>query len=181
MSSPAATAESVLRTVAGGYVLASGGPCPRRRRAVAPGELDAAVFETQFEAARHALDEGSRRAPPEELRLAALEARVDADLQLGRRAELVGELEALVARHPARKRLAGLLMVALYRAGRRADALDAYQRTPRAWPASWAEARAGAQGAASPDPRSSARAPTTRTRNRPGRHGRVRRASAGAA
>jgi DNA-binding SARP family transcriptional activator len=53
----------------------------------------------------------------EELRLAAIEDRVDVDLALGRQAELVGELEAHVTRHPLRERLRGLLMLALYRAG----------------------------------------------------------------
>ena len=64
----------------------------------------------------------------EELRLAALELRLEADLQLGRHAELVGELDALVVANPTRERLAGQLMLALYRSGRQVDALDAYQR-----------------------------------------------------
>jgi tetratricopeptide (TPR) repeat protein len=64
----------------------------------------------------------------EELRLAALEARVDADLQLGRHAALIAELEALVVEYPTREGLAGQLMLALYRCGRQADALDTYQR-----------------------------------------------------
>ena len=54
---------------------------------------------------------------------------MEADLQLGRHAKLTGELEALVAAHPTRERLTGQLMTALYRAGRQAEALDAYQRT----------------------------------------------------
>lgn len=62
----------------------------------------------------------------EELRLAALEAWVDAELALGRHAELVGELDALVGRHPLRERLRGQQMLALYRSGRQADALAAY-------------------------------------------------------
>jgi DNA-binding SARP family transcriptional activator len=68
----------------------------------------------------------------EELRLGALEDRVEADLALGRHGELVGELEALVAEHPLRERLRGHLMLALYRSGRQADALQAYQETRRA-------------------------------------------------
>jgi DNA-binding SARP family transcriptional activator len=66
----------------------------------------------------------------EELRWAALEARIDADLASGRHEELVGELQALVAEHPLRERLHAQLMLALYRSGRQADALEAY-RTAR--------------------------------------------------
>jgi len=63
---------------------------------------------------------------------AALEQRIDADLALGRHAELVAELEGLVAEHPLRERLRAQLMVALYRCGRQADALDAYGEARRA-------------------------------------------------
>ena len=66
-----------------------------------------------------------------ELRLAAMEDRVEADLALGRHAAVVGELEALVAEHPLRERLRGQLMRALYRSGRQAEALEAYRRTRR--------------------------------------------------
>jgi DNA-binding SARP family transcriptional activator len=66
----------------------------------------------------------------EEMRLLAFERRIDADLELGRHGELVGEVEALVARHPFRERLRGQLMLALYRSGRQAEALAAY-RTAR--------------------------------------------------
>ncbi len=59
----------------------------------------------------------------EELRLMALELRLDADLAIGRDAELVPELERLVREHPLRERLRRLLMLALYRGGRQADAL----------------------------------------------------------
>jgi len=62
-----------------------------------------------------------------EQRLSALEARVDADLALGRHAELVGELRTLVAAHPLHERVHGQLMRALQRSGRRAEALDAYR------------------------------------------------------
>ncbi len=65
----------------------------------------------------------------EELRLLALEGRLDADLQLGESAGLVGELRSLLARHPTREPLAGLLMLALYRSGRQAAALEVYERT----------------------------------------------------
>ena len=63
----------------------------------------------------------------EELRLSALQDRIDADLALGRDAELVGELERLVAEHPLSERLRGQLMLALYRSGRQAEALAAYR------------------------------------------------------
>jgi YVTN family beta-propeller protein len=62
----------------------------------------------------------------EELRLVALEDRIEADLELGRHGQLVGELESLVAQHPLRERLRGHLMLALYRSGRQAEALQAY-------------------------------------------------------
>jgi DNA-binding SARP family transcriptional activator len=64
----------------------------------------------------------------EELRLAAAEARIEADLAAGLHAEVTGELERLVAEHPLRERLWWLLMLGLYRGGRQADALDAYRR-----------------------------------------------------
>ena len=63
----------------------------------------------------------------EEARMAALEGRIDADLALGREDELVAELQALVRDHPLRERLRGQLMLALYRAGRQAEALDVYR------------------------------------------------------
>jgi len=63
----------------------------------------------------------------EESRLGALEARIEADLAAGRNGDLVPELESLVAEHPLRERLRAQLMLALYRAGRQADALAAYR------------------------------------------------------
>ncbi len=63
----------------------------------------------------------------EELRISALEQRIDADLALGRHREVTGELEALVKTYPLRESLRGQLMVALYRSGRQADALAAYR------------------------------------------------------
>jgi class 3 adenylate cyclase len=63
----------------------------------------------------------------EELRLVAVEERVDADLALGRHVELVSELDALVTAHPLRERPRAQLMLALYRSGRQADALAAYR------------------------------------------------------
>ena len=114
-----------------------------------PGELDLDQFERLVaqggaEALREAL--GLWRGPAladfafepfaeaeiarlEELRLVALEQRLEADLALGHHRELVGELEALVAVHPLRERLRAQLMLALYRSGRQADALDVYRRT----------------------------------------------------
>jgi len=67
----------------------------------------------------------------EELRLAAVEERVEAELRLGRHAELTGELEALVAEHPLREHLRRQLMLALYRSGRQAEALEAYHDARR--------------------------------------------------
>src|SRR5918995_865792 len=67
----------------------------------------------------------------EELRLAALEERIEADLALGRDAELVPELEGLIREHPLRERLRAQLMLALYRSGRQSEALDAYQQARR--------------------------------------------------
>jgi predicted ATPase/DNA-binding SARP family transcriptional activator len=124
-----------------------------------PGELDLEVFERLLSEAtravkdrrpaaaaaklREALDiwRGSplaefsseflhaERSRLEELRLTALEDRIDAELALGRHTELVGEITGLVAEHPLRERLRGQLMVALYHAGRQADALDVYWST----------------------------------------------------
>jgi class 3 adenylate cyclase/predicted ATPase len=64
-----------------------------------------------------------------ELRLTTLLTRIEADLELGRHVELVGELESLVAAHPLQERLRALLMLALYRSGRQADALELYRAT----------------------------------------------------
>src|SRR5205823_4150640 len=64
-----------------------------------------------------------------ELRTAALEDAIDAELSLGRADGLIGELEFLIAEHPFRERLRAQLMLALYRSGRQADALDAYRQT----------------------------------------------------
>ena len=147
---PARSAEPPrLRTVSGGYMLA-----------VAPGELDADVFEALVGDGCSALEGGEPvraktlledalglwRGPPlaevafedfaqaeirrlEEQRLVASECRIEADLELGHHAHVVGELEALLAREPARERVAGQLMLALYRCGRQRDALEVFQRT----------------------------------------------------
>ena len=87
-------------------------------RGAALGDLAFEPFEAE---ARHL----------EELRLTALEERIDADLALGRHAELVGELESLVAKHPLNERLRGQLMLALYRSGRQVGALEVYRNTRR--------------------------------------------------
>ena len=99
------------------------GEVGRRARAVARPPLADFAFESfaQAEIARL-----------EELRLAALEDRIAADLELGRHARLVGELEAVVSEHPLRERPRGQLMVALYRCGRQAEALETYRAARRA-------------------------------------------------
>src|SRR5712691_1499575 len=124
-----------------------------------PGQLDLDRFEAFFEEARKSDRAGAAaklrealslwRGPPladfayesfaqneiaslEERHLGALEERIEADLALGRHAELVSELEPLVTRHPFRERLRGQLMLALYRSGRQAEALSAYQEARRA-------------------------------------------------
>ncbi len=68
----------------------------------------------------------------EELRLSALEERIEAELDLGRHAEVVGELDSLVAEHPLRERLREQLILALYRSGRQAEALQAYRQARKA-------------------------------------------------
>ena len=67
-----------------------------------------------------------------EMRLTALEVRVDADLRLGRHGEVIAELRQLTAAYPLRERLHGLLMLALCGDGRRAEALAAYQHAREA-------------------------------------------------
>jgi DNA-binding SARP family transcriptional activator len=139
--------EGRLSTHGRGYVLR-----------VDPGELDLARFEELAGEARHATPATAARklsealalwrgpaladlayepfaqveiARLEEMRLAAVEQRVEADLALGRHAELVAELEALVSREPLRERLRCQLMLALYRSGRQAEALEAYRAARR--------------------------------------------------
>ena len=67
----------------------------------------------------------------EEQRLAALEEKIEAELALGRHGALIGELEAVSRKHPLRERLHGQLMLALYRCGRQADALETYMALRR--------------------------------------------------
>jgi tetratricopeptide (TPR) repeat protein len=67
----------------------------------------------------------------EELHLTTLERRIDADLEAGRNSELLGELETLIAENPLREHLRWQLILALYRAGRQAEALEVYRETRR--------------------------------------------------
>jgi DNA-binding SARP family transcriptional activator len=135
--------EDVLVTRSPGYVLS-----------VTPEQIDARRFERELTHARAlpaaervdrlqaalALWRGSALAEfafddfaqaeirrLEELRLVAVEERIDAELELGRHADVVGELEALVAAHPLRETFRRQQMLALYRSARQAEALDAYQ------------------------------------------------------
>ena len=121
---------------------------PGYRLRVEPGELDATRFErlvaegkpqealalwrgdplSEFAYQRFAQAEIAR---VEELRLTSLEQRIEQDLEAGRHAALVSELEALVREHPLRERLRGQLMLALYRSGRQAEALEVYQESRR--------------------------------------------------
>ena len=97
------------------------------------------------------------------------ERRIDADLALGRHADLVAELEALVAEHPLRERLRGQLMLALYRCGRQAEALEAFrERAAVAGRGGRRRARPRAARAARGDPA-------------PGRRARARQADGAAA
>jgi len=139
-----AMADNRLVTRAPGYVVY-----------VDPTELDLSRFEQLVAEARRASPESASaklrealslwRGPPladlayeqfaqaeiarlEEMRLGAVEQRLEADLALGRHAELVAELETLVARHPLRERFRHQLMLALYRSERQAEALQAYRQ-----------------------------------------------------
>jgi DNA-binding SARP family transcriptional activator len=142
---------TALRTRAGGYVLEvdpGDVDIARFERAVAAGER--ARAEGHERDASDRLREGLAmwRGPPlvdfayaafaqeeiarlEELRMSALEERIDADLALGRHRQVVAELEQLVHATPLRERLRGQLMLALHRSGRQADALEAYREGRR--------------------------------------------------
>jgi DNA-binding SARP family transcriptional activator len=147
---------SQLRKTLGSDVLETKAPGYRLR--IRPGELDVDRFRVLVEAARssepeeraaklrHALAlwngpaladftfdafAQSHIAHLEELRLSTLEERVQADLDRGAHAELIGELDALVDEFPVRERLRGQYMLALYRAGRQAEALETYQEGRR--------------------------------------------------
>jgi DNA-binding SARP family transcriptional activator len=116
-------------TAAGRELLAQGDAAAARRTLADALELWRGTPLAEFTMNPLARREAGRL---EELRLAALEDRIDADLALGAPGQLVGELEALVARHPLRERLRAQLMLALYRAGRQVDALAAYRDARRA-------------------------------------------------
>jgi DNA-binding SARP family transcriptional activator len=140
--------EPVLHTTSSGYLLQ-----------VAADSLDLARFQRLVEYARQVRDQSPAEAAAvlgealalwrgpaladlgdapiryaeaphlEELRLAAVEDLVDAELRLGHHAELVAELRGLVARHPLRERMAAQLALALHRSGRRTEALAACERS----------------------------------------------------
>ncbi|PWU25180.1 MAG: hypothetical protein C5B48_02610 [Candidatus Rokuibacteriota bacterium] len=132
-----AMGENRLETKAPGYLLR-----------VEDGELDLQQFCSLLEAGRPREALTLWRGPPladfhylrfaqaeiarlEELHLVCQEERIEQDLSQGRHAALVGELEGLVSEHPLRERLRTQLMLALYRCGRQAEALDAYQDARR--------------------------------------------------
>jgi DNA-binding SARP family transcriptional activator len=107
----------------------------------------------------------------EELHLGAVEERVEADLAVGHARELVAELRDLVVRHPLRERLRGQLMLALYRSGRQAEALEVYQdfRRPclRSWGSSRGRASSSSSSRSSPATPRSASPPRLRSPARP--------------
>jgi DNA-binding SARP family transcriptional activator len=146
------TQVSRLRRIVGDRIVTSGSGYAIR---VEPGELDLERFRTLLARVGAASDPaerarllreadalwrgvaldgldvpfaGAETAALEELRLAALEDRLEADLELGHYGELVSELSGLVARHRLRERLRGHLILALYRSGRQAEALEAYRQ-----------------------------------------------------
>ena len=145
-----AGADGVLVTRAPGYALLAEGTDAARfeslvrdgRAALAAAEADRgaglltdALALWRGRAYAEFADEAWARAEAgrlEELRLAATEDRVEAELALGRHPALVAELEVLAAEHPTRERLVGQLMLALYRSGRQADALAVYRAARRA-------------------------------------------------
>ena len=115
-------------TAAGRAALAEGDPATASARLDDALRLWRGPALAEFASEPFARGEGDRL---EELRLAAHEERIDADLALGRATELVGELEALAARHPLRERPREQLMLALHRSGRPAEALAGYHEFRR--------------------------------------------------
>jgi DNA-binding SARP family transcriptional activator len=149
-SPPSAAANTVqqyvsqLRRLLGAERILTRSPGYQLR--VTPGELDVERFEMLLRTGSDGVHEALAlwRGPAlsdlanepfaqmeirrlEELRLAALERRIDVDLERGLSGQLVGELESLVAQSPLREHLRWQLMLALYRSGRQADALAAYR------------------------------------------------------
>src|SRR5262245_12883914 len=113
-----------------GLVAEAGGLSAPERRA----KLDEALALWRGHALADLLQEQTlaiESARLEGLRLSALERRIEADLELGRHEQLVPELEALVAAQPLREHPRALLILALYRCGRQAEALEAYRETRR--------------------------------------------------
>jgi DNA-binding SARP family transcriptional activator len=141
-------AKDVLLTVPGGYLLKSGEGVSDVRefeRLAGCGyrAMDAEDYPQAARLLRQALELWT--GPPladvhtgpqlrtearrlEESRLCALDQRVDADLRLGRHRELLAELTVLISQYPMHESLCAQYMLALYRSGRRGEALDAYQR-----------------------------------------------------
>ena len=139
----------LLRTVGGGYMLSVGpGELDAEVFATSVHDAQLSLDAGDPQRTRELLAEALSlwRGPPladvcfedfaqpeirrlEELHKVALETQIDAELELGHHAQLVGELEALLAEQPTRERVASQLMLALYRSGRQADALEVYQRT----------------------------------------------------
>jgi DNA-binding SARP family transcriptional activator/streptogramin lyase len=137
----------LLVTRANGYMLRLGPDdvdVQRFERSVSAGEHALAAGEPDRAAQRLRQGLALWRGPPladftyepfaqqeiarlDELRLVAIEQRIEADLALGRHAQVVGELEALVRAHPMRERTRGQLMLALYRCGRQAESLETYR------------------------------------------------------
>ncbi|WP_338673604.1 AfsR/SARP family transcriptional regulator [Streptomyces sp. SCSIO 30461] len=145
---PRRTAKDVLVTLPGGYLLNSNDGTSDVRefdRLAGKGyrAMDAGDFAGAARLLREALslwsgpafadvqngvqlDMETRRL--EEIRLCALDRRIEADLRLGRHRELLAELTVLVSRYRAHENLHGQFMLALHRSGRRGEALDVYQR-----------------------------------------------------
>src|SRR5262245_2445482 len=125
--------ESVIKTRAPGYVLdveEEHVDAIRFERLVRGGEPEAALGLLRGSPLADVAAEpfaGPEIARLEELELSARESAIEDRLEQGRHTEVVPELERLVAGHPYRERLRGLLMLALYRSGRQADALAAYR------------------------------------------------------
>jgi DNA-binding SARP family transcriptional activator len=124
-----------IQTHARGYSVAAGADeldATRFERLARDGRFDEALAVwhgpalADFREERFARDAAARL---EELRLGAEEGRIEAALAAGRDAQVVADLERLVAEHPLRERLRGQLMLALYRSGRQSEALEVFRRT----------------------------------------------------